>query len=308
MCHSNIPVPGRPHPEASVSSKPPPPNSIRALLSKSRRNQLSSAHMRHTYTTRYGTQENIYEEIGNDGRIRMVTGQSMVSLNHNMVEEELRRVQSRHKRVLGELNLSVEAMLMPSLSSSDSSTEEKAAIISNQSNQCRQFSKPLKSFGSTDELLSPLGSHLVSCGDHDSGFSGSSSGASYIGALRNHKTNSQKNTRLSHSVDICNDRSSCTNHGTSCPQISERLHDDPGLSSIYFVKSVSRSNQQRATDKLSATNQLKSQKTSFWRKGWRKFPGFSSTTSIDKAGTGISILILICYIVHNKLFFKQSNA
>ncbi|KAL1138018.1 hypothetical protein AAG570_009713 [Ranatra chinensis] len=52
---------------------------------------------RHSYMTRYGTQENLYEEIRSSSRL----------------EDEVRYVHTRHQQVLDELNLSVEAMLMP---------------------------------------------------------------------------------------------------------------------------------------------------------------------------------------------------
>lgn len=77
--------------------------------------------------------------------------------------DEVRRVQSRHRRVLGELNLSVEAMLMPT--TVDNNEEE----IAQEAHET-----------STEELL-PLASFddVLSRGyDMDSGFSGSSS-ASY---------------------------------------------------------------------------------------------------------------------------------
>ncbi|XP_018326823.1 rho guanine nucleotide exchange factor 10-like protein isoform X2 [Agrilus planipennis] len=131
---------------------------------------------KHTYLTRYGTEENIYEEISEVARARMNAArhqQSIMSLNQSLVEEEVRRVQSGHKRVLEELNLSVEAMLMPSSrEGSDDSTKETDDQLAD-----------LFSVGPTDELLSPV----PSGGDLDSGFSGSSSGASYrsaAGSLR----------------------------------------------------------------------------------------------------------------------------
>ncbi|BES96537.1 Hypothetical protein NTJ_09348 [Nesidiocoris tenuis] len=61
---------------------------------------------RHSYITRYGTQENLYEEIG-----------------HMRLEEEVRYVHSKHLQVLDELNLSMEAMLMPSPPPSELTTE-----------------------------------------------------------------------------------------------------------------------------------------------------------------------------------------
>lgn len=80
--------------------------------------------------------------------------------------EEVRRVQSRHRRVLGELNLSVEAMLMPT------------AVDNNEEREAREVRG-----ASTEELLPTVGCPAddllsrVGC-DMDSGFSGSSS-ASY---------------------------------------------------------------------------------------------------------------------------------
>lgn len=85
------------------------------------------------------------------------------------------RVQSGHRRVLGELNLSVEAMLMPSGSREGSDDTDRETEVEDQL-------ADLLTVGPTDELLSP-----VPAGDLDSGFSGSSSGASYrsaAGSLR----------------------------------------------------------------------------------------------------------------------------
>lgn len=50
--------------------------------------------------------------------------QSILSLNQSLVEEEVRRVQSGHRRVLGELNLSVEAMLMPNSNEGSDDTDK----------------------------------------------------------------------------------------------------------------------------------------------------------------------------------------
>lgn len=133
---------------------------------------------RHTYLTRYGTEENIYEEISDIARARMRPQQhqnSIASLNQSLVEEEVRRVQSGHRRVLGELNLAVEAMLMPSNSREGSDDTDRDTEVEDQL-------ADLLTVGPTDELLSP-----VPMVDLDSGFSGSSSGASYrsaAGSLR----------------------------------------------------------------------------------------------------------------------------
>lgn len=133
---------------------------------------------KHTYLTRYGTEENIYEEIGDLARARLhLQHASMVSINQSLVEEEVRRVQSGHKRVLGELNLAVEAMLMPSSSREGSDDTDRETEHEDQLAE-------LLTVGPTDELLSPI---IPSALDLDSGFSGSSSGASYrsaAGSLR----------------------------------------------------------------------------------------------------------------------------
>lgn len=127
----------------------------------------------HTYVTRYGTEENIYEEISDMAKARLLAPihqrqESMASINQSLVEEEVRRVQSGHRRVLGELNLAVEAMLMPSNSreGSDDTDRENDDQLAD-----------LLTVGPTDDLLSP-----VPMMDIDSGFSGSSSGASYRSA------------------------------------------------------------------------------------------------------------------------------
>ncbi|XP_012244290.1 rho guanine nucleotide exchange factor 10-like protein isoform X2 [Bombus vosnesenskii] len=124
---------------------------------------------RHTYMTRYGTEENIYEEISEIKQCHRALHGSRRSL----VAEEVRRVQSRHRRVLGELNLSVEAMLMPTVA--DNNDEDEP-----QDQRGASTEELLSSVSPTDDLLSPVG-----C-DMDSGFSGSSS-ASYrsgLGSLR----------------------------------------------------------------------------------------------------------------------------
>lgn len=98
-----------------------------------------------------------------------------MSLNQSLMEEEVRRVQTGHRRVLGELNLSVEAMLMPSSSREGSDDTDRE-------NETEDQLSDLMTVGPTDELLSPVG-----LGELDSGFSGSSSSASYrsvAGSLR----------------------------------------------------------------------------------------------------------------------------
>ncbi|XP_051175779.1 rho guanine nucleotide exchange factor 10-like isoform X2 [Leptopilina boulardi] len=133
---------------------------------------------RHTYVTRYGTEENIYEEISDLGR---QCPRSIRGSRQSLIDEEVRRVQYRHRRVLGELNLSVEEMLMPK------TIEGTENIVENQKDTSTD--ELLGNMSPTDQLLSP-----IAC-DLDSGFSGSSS-ASYrsgLGSLRRGNVLNQRN-------------------------------------------------------------------------------------------------------------------
>ncbi|XP_041979311.1 uncharacterized protein LOC121733201 isoform X3 [Aricia agestis] len=206
--------------------------------------------MRHNYVTRYGTEENIYEEITDGSRTcpkhRFAPRQSLVSLDRSVVEEEVRRVESRHKRILGELNLSVEAMLMPECESPDSERAEDRDNI-----------EELLRVGPTDELLSP-----ASCNppDLDSGFSGSSSGASYVGSLRRKPTGS-----VPHLPAVA--------YGTRGAGVRILGADDCSLRCPRDVQSP------RSSSCGDAKN------TGFWnKKSWKKISGFSSSNSINKAG------------------------
>lgn len=89
---------------------------------------------------------------------------TLAGSRRSLVAEEVRRVQTRHRKVLGELNLSVEAMLMPPANEDDHGISDERRGASTE--------ELLSSVSPTDDLLSP-----VAC-DLDSGFSGSSS-ASY---------------------------------------------------------------------------------------------------------------------------------
>lgn len=270
MRHSNVP---NGISQDAGPSRPPPPNSIRALLNTaSRKNSPNSRS-----GNRYGTQENIYEEISGDPRMRIMSaGSSMVSLNQSMVEEEFRRIQSRHRRILGELNLSVEAMLMPESPPNVSPIRD----VAEQNGGNEHLTELLNSVGPTDELLSPVSTNAVN-GDMDSGFSGSSSSASYVGSLRYHRTGSQ--TRSS-TPGAGNNSSSYSGSIRS----SQRSNEDPGITSasrsfnsVYDGKATTIQCKKVSCDDSDA----KQTKPSFWsRKGWRKIPGFSSTSSVNKAG------------------------
>lgn len=208
MRHSNMQSP------VAGPSTAPPPNSIRALLAKGSRNNSfgspsSSGSSRHAGQSRFGTQENIYEEIGSDGRVRLVSSQqqqhhhhhqSMFSLDPASVEEEFRRVQNRHERTLEELNLSVEAMLMPSHEDTAPVIRQPTATnggvgldgVEDSDFHLRSLGVVVDdevASGSASGLMggdneSAVGSSSHTNGDLDSGFSGSSSGTSYVGSLR----------------------------------------------------------------------------------------------------------------------------
>ncbi|XP_030040862.2 uncharacterized protein LOC115456110 isoform X1 [Manduca sexta] len=211
---------------------------------------------RHNYVTRYGTEENIYEEITDGSRTcpkhRYAPRQSLVSLDRSVVEEEVRRVESRHKRILGELNLSVEAMLMPECESPDSERAEDRDNI-----------EELLRVGPTDELLSP-----ASCNppDLDSGFSGSSSGASYVGSLRRKPTGS-----VPHLPAVA--------YGTR----------GAGVRILGAEECGARCSRDMPSPRSSSCGDAKS--SGFWnKKSWKKISGFSSSNSINKAGlTGLLV-------------------
>ncbi|XP_063706981.1 lateral signaling target protein 2 homolog [Culicoides brevitarsis] len=265
-------------------SRPPPPNSMRALLNTASRK--NSPNNRHMYINHYGTQENVYEEIANDPRMRIMSaGSSMVSLNQSLVEEEFRRIQSRHRRILGELNLSVEAMLMPETPPSTSPTHERVDLPASQHDNLNEL---LSQVGPTDELLSPVSTSAVN-GDMDSGFSGSSSSASYVGSLRYHRTNG--GTGGNGSVCGTQTRSSTPSGGGNASshsgsiRSSQRSTDDSGITTTASRSFSSVYEGGKCATKKSCDDTEKPQKISFWsRKGWRKIPGFSSTTSVNKAG------------------------
>lgn len=292
--------------EIAGPSKPPPPNSMRALLMTANRKAYKmSPTMRHMYTTRYGTHENIYEEITCEERLRLLSGgHSMMSLHQpHSVEEEFLRVQSRHRRILGELNLSVEAMLMPETppNEEEATTSETSHEPETSASQTH-LNELLNVVGPTDELLSPVSIHASNhnnsnntC-DIDSGFSGSSSSgaASYLGSLR-----------YKNGLPVRSSTPTGHSSASSC-RSSQRSSDDPGILMISSRNSKMYENDMHTMGKvhrfrcaedpgpnatykdgkvivngLATTNN----KGGFWsRKSWRKFPGFSSNTSVNKAG------------------------
>lgn len=205
---------------SNALSKLPSTNSLRALLSKSfRKSSVSSnaagtssggsgtvgnmaTQEKHTFTTRYGTKENIYEDVGAGSNLGTALGgakagantnssstQSFESISKFNIHDELRHVQSQHDRILGELNLSVETLIMPSQDEQDAIDERLHEM------QCAQYHDELSqddciAAGSSNsamihlqERLSPTTSQPNN-GDVDSGISGSSSsGASYSSSM-----------------------------------------------------------------------------------------------------------------------------
>jgi hypothetical protein len=114
------------------------PNSIRALLTKtSNRKQQQNKRSpsleastssnileRHTFTTCYGTQENIYEDVSQFYDNVLVNADPTnyspeTAFKRPNIHDELRHVQSQHDRIMGELNLSVETLIMPSKDEQD---------------------------------------------------------------------------------------------------------------------------------------------------------------------------------------------
>jgi hypothetical protein len=256
--------------EYSYAYYEPGPSSSHA---KSSANPRSS---KHTYVTHYGTEENIYEEISEVAAkcSRLAedhhrhSHQSQLSLTQSVLEEEVRRVQSRHRRVLGELNLAVEAMLMPPPPPKDEDTP----------NETKDSGPPflledlLLSVGPTDELLSPAS---CSIGDHDSGFSGSS-GTSYgfsgsSGASYNTSVHSGSSLRR-HTCEKGFPRTSCGGVSTApiySPLLLRRVVKS-GAACVKF-------NQTRDSTSGCEVQLQSRHRGLFGRKGWIRLPGFGSS-------------------------------
>lgn len=188
MCHSNIPTPE----EVAGPSVLPPPNSMRALLLKTKeKSHKTLPANRHTYTTRYGTHENIYEDVSDDKHTRLVSSEQSLT-ERGCTKKEFQHILNNHYRVLEELNLSVEELLM----SNSPPNEPPPTIIKRTTPQTsvETLSNHLSSIDLKDDMRSPVSELVVG---EDSGFSGSSSGASYIGSLRNYKTAITRSLRRS---------------------------------------------------------------------------------------------------------------
>ncbi|XP_055534157.1 GATA zinc finger domain-containing protein 10 [Wyeomyia smithii] len=313
---------------SNALSKLPSTNSLRALLSKSFRKGSVSSNLagtsssglgaagnplqeKHTFTTRYGTKENIYEDVGAGSNLGAMAAakpgtsmnsssmQSFESINKFNLHDELRHVQSQHDRIIGELNLSVETLIMPSKDEQDAIEERLNEI------HCAQFHDEMSqddciAAGSSNtaamihlqERLSPTTSQPNS-GDVDSGISGSSSsGASYSSSMLYRTTamytNNSKTVTINDNADGSGSgtsmiagsssiRSSCGSN-SGCGSIPIGYATCGGASCSKMASNVVIPNANRLTccfysDKLSKNSKCNSEhlstladKSSFWNK------------------------------------------
>lgn len=323
MRHQNIPD----YYEEAGPSRAPPPNSIRALLSTARRNQLQRTSGKYSLppsNNSLRSQENVYEEIHDSEKRRMRNGESLVSLDQNLVEEEFRRVHNRHQRILGELNLDVEEMLMPTVLPQPNVNFIQTTPMLDPPSDPLDF---LES-GEVNDVSNGAGNSNISGSNYvnnniinnldleiDSGFSGSNS--SYIGSLRYQKTNAAalgnikpmtQSTQLPINHQHTDSGSSSFYGGSSSSATDEigmislcrsssslydsgkkssKISSPAALNGKYHHHQQNQQQQQQISLKQGAD---KSDRISFWKtkgRGWiSKLPGFSSTSSINKVGMG----------------------
>jgi hypothetical protein len=290
MRHENIPAG---YYEEAGPSRAPPPNSIRALLSTARKNNMQrtsgkySHHQSDILQLGQRSQENVYEEIHDAEKRKMLrAGESIMSLNQSLVEEEFRRVHNRHQRVLGELNLSVEEMLMP---------PPPTAFIPTSPMSDRQTDpRDFLGNGEVTDGSNGAGNYNNNNLDLDSGFSGSNS--SYIGGLRYQKSSTAAAGCLAKKAPISempinhqHTDSGSSFYGGSTASATDEI----GMISLSSRSSSSlydsgKKPKLKANSSPSHQGAERSGKLAFWKgKGWKsKLPGFSSTSSINKIGMG----------------------
>lgn len=349
MRHQNIPD----YYEEAGPSRAPPSNSIRALLSTARRNQMQRTSGKYTANSTNNnsqigsnrSQENVYEEIHDGEKRKMRAGESIMSLNQNLVEEEFRRVHNRHQRVLGELNLDVEEMLMPTIPPAQLSNTTITSTTTNTANgfiattPMHDQSDPLDFLENgevNDGLLNGAGNYNM---DLDSGFSGSNS--SYIGSLRYQKTSTANalstnvnNSKRAPPINHQHADSGSSFYGGSSGSTTEAT-DEIGMTSLCrssssLYESGKKSSSSSST-KSNNSKQLRhhgtalsssadrSDRVSFWKaksRGWMsKLPGFSSTSSINKVGKGKSSIFFLSLIIakvyamrHVRMFICRSTS
>lgn len=287
MRHQNIPAG---YYEEAGPSRPPPPNSIRALLSTARKNNLQRTSGKYSMPSdgsQLGqrSQENVYEEIHDAEKRKMLrAGESIMSINQTLVEEDLRRVHNRHQRVLGELNLSVEEMLMP--------PPPTAFIPASPMSDHQTDPMDFLGNGEVTDGSNGAGNYNNNL-DLDSGFSGSNS--SYIGGLRYQKSSTAANLAKKAPIHELPINHQHTDSGSSFYGGSTAsATDEIGMISLSSRSSSSlydsgkKSKLKANTSPLQAAAERGGGKLAFWKgKGWKnKLPGFSSTSSINKIGMG----------------------
>lgn len=195
MHHSNVPkMLSRDQPNCSSTKSSP--KSIRSLLSKPVDGKTKPKD-RHTYTTRYGTQENIYEDVSSISRVQPMfeTSVQSVSGGEGKSKIEFQDILHNHYRVLEELNLSVEELFLTTTKKSNSLSPRK---LLKRSTKYRNKTKGSDIISCKNVFASSANELMVA---EDSGFSGSSSGASYVGSLRNYKTALTRSHRNSREID-----------------------------------------------------------------------------------------------------------
>lgn len=246
MRHSNIPktlTKDQHNGPATRSS----PKSIRSLLFRPNEFDETKSNNRHTYTTRYGTQENIYEDVSSMGT-RPSCESSRRSLNtQGCTKIEFQDILHNHYRVLEELNLSVEELLLSTMTTKTNFLSPRKLL--KRSSKARTKAKYADVVNAKRNILPPTMNEMLVA--EDSGFSGSSSGASYIGSLRNYKTALTRSHRNSTDVNTLHNVSDC---GTMQDAINVQQANDS--------RKVSLLNQLKAGDKGSS----KGLKLPFWNK------------------------------------------
>lgn len=314
----------------------PPTSHASFLVSNSNVNPRTDRNSRHTYLTRYGTEENIYEEISEvaakcsqlaeQERLHHChhrqqqehpkqNHQSQVSLNQSILEEEVRRVQSRHRRVLGELNLTVEAMLMPPPPSRDEENMNNSATSSSKRSGTPDLLEDLLfSVGPTDELLSPTSCSIG--GDLDSGFSGSSgtsygfsgsSSASYnasvLSASSLRRRGGEKGSRTSQNfpqtVGANVAASEMPSAGYS-PLLNCRAGKVGGACLKFNkVRDFAGCKAQLQNKQNQLQQQEQQQHGLFGRKGWIRLPGFNSSHT-NKGKVNACVYVHLCVSIRQE--------
>lgn len=290
MRHQNIPAG---YYEEAGPSRIPPPNSIRALLSTARSNHMQRTSGKYSIPdgAQHGprSQDNVYEEIYDAERRKVLRStDSVISLNQSLVEEEFRQVHNRHQRVLGELNLSVEEMLMPPHPSTFIPTSPMTG----------QTTAPIDFLGNGEVIDGSNGAGNYNNLDLDSGFSGSNS--SYIGSLRYKKSLAASSCMKEATIielPVSHQHTDSGSYFNGSPKGSAT--DETGNISLSSrsASSLYDSGKKRKLKCSSPSHQQGAERSGkgFWKgKGWRsKLPGFSSTSSINKVGMGKSTFVAV---------------